>query len=109
MAHAATIPDAPLSRLIRGGARYACSAMALICFGLLLFPGFLFWFDLTDPPAEVLLRFTAPVLGCLGMTFTLMAVVFTDQLRNRAGWRVVPLVLALLFALFLLASRWPRA
>jgi hypothetical protein len=43
------------------------------------------------------------------MTFTLMAVVFTDQLRNRTGWRLVPLALTLLVALFLLASRWPRA
>src|SRR5436190_22629064 len=114
MAHAAPVPDFPVTRLIRGVARYACSAMALICFGLLLLPGSVFWFNLPDGDGstervQFLWGITAPVLGCLGMTFTLMGVVFTDHLRSRAGWRIVPLVLALLLALFLLATRWQRA
>ena len=97
VADAAPIPEAFLARLIRGSARYTCSAMALICFGLFLFHPFILW---VEWPSEMSLAF-----AYLGMAFTLMALVFTDQLRKRAGWRLVPLVLALLLALFLLASR----
>src|SRR3954470_6018466 len=93
-----TLPDAPLARFIRGSARYLCSGMALICFALFLFHRLIFWIEW--PPAM------PQVFACLGMMFTLMGVVLTDRLRNRAGWRIVPLVLALILALFLLASRW---
>jgi hypothetical protein len=113
MAYPAPVPDLPVARLIRGLARYACGAAALICFGLLLLPYSLFWFNLADgyestEGVEFLWGMTAPVLGCLGTMFMLMGVVFTDQFRNRAGWRMVPLILGLLIALFLLAMRWQR-
>jgi hypothetical protein len=72
--------------------------MALVCLGLFLFQEFILW---AEWPSEM-----PPVFAYLGITFTLMAFVFTDQLRKQSGWRMVPLVLALLLALFLLASRW---